>query len=682
MPDRIAIEVDGSAIANVREESIVFVEMAQGGEIGQGGFDLVDHAAAMIPALKDVTAEDSRATHVRLFTGMTGARGLGRGEGERQELQRTWDVTLWDLNSLLDGVLLTGSTWNRPAETDYARITALLAELAAVGISAGVVPNTNTVNMGAEDYRGQEVRRVLSDCGESSQKLYFVYRYLTTGDALLYYDRATGTSLTSGLTLSSDPADVDYVTCWPLVFTAEPVLKLDPRDVYSKARMRYQGGTVTLEDSDIGLTTSTDYRPRTIALDDSTVKSSAKATAKLTQYLTAASQERRKIESAEVDLPAELVNEIRGGQRIHVRIPHLAVDGLDLDAGAYLRIITRETRLQPAEHGVVRDWYRLRLEFADDYKVTSFHDSRPPDSGADDANVEDDAAVALTRYQLTEELGGGPFGPAAGLWYTISPAFTIGTISAAVDGKVSRTPAHNVPWPYTDCGVGTGAVAGLASEAVAHRFTIDLSAGDIVGVRFTVAAFLASGSGYTASPGGFLVGDETVACGIHTGASSSGADFAELEDYTEVGRVGDGGGDVFVPASLLVDVTAGYNWFILAPGWRISSGLLICNSAGNKPWGYGNTGHDSNASSIVSGLAVIASGTGLSPWLPAFGDIDGTNRTFSLPLWNGDGTPELRLGGTMLGAGEYTVDATLLEAELVQAPAVGSGPVGYRARTG
>lgn len=674
---RIDFEIDGDDwSARVRDESIILVEVANGGEIGMGGFDLEDRVLATVPALKDTTVEDARATTPRLFTGMTGPRGVSRGH-ERQATRRSFDVNLWDSNALLDGIILTGSDCNRPAETDYARVTWLITKLAAHGIAAGVVPNTNTVNMDAVDYREDPLpRRVLSDCGEAAQKNYFLYD--EGAGPLVYYDKHTGTSLTSSLTLSSVAADVDYETCWPVDF--EPTLDLDPSDIYSEGRFKYEGGHVDLEDSDIGLTTSTDFRPRAVFIQDSTVKSATKATNKLTKYLTAASTEKREFHCS-VTLPAELVNEIRGWSRIHIKVPHLKTTALDTSGFVWFRATRREVVETETEQGTSREWYTLRLDFADDVKLTSFHDARPP--GDTDTGALDDTAVTLVRYQLQDEVGSGYFGPFAGGWDSVSPSFTFGTISAAVDGIVDGTPEGNIAWPYTDCGVGTGGVAGLSTREVWHRFTIDLSGGDVVGVRVTVAPFLTTGTGYTASPGGFLVGDETVVVGIHTGASSGGSEVTDKGQYTEVGRVGDGGGEVFIPASLLIDVTDGYCWIVLAPGWVISSDLFFCNSAAYHPWGYGKTGHDSNGSSIVSANAVTYSGTGWSPWLPAVGDVDGVNDTFDLPLWNGKGVPEVRVGSAVLAAGEYSFDASALQVTLYSPPPADmAGQVFARFKTG
>jgi hypothetical protein len=646
MPSRLEIVVDGDELLGVRDETISLEQVADGGEIGSGGFDREDDSLSDVPAWKDVTVEDARADTPRLF------------------------------NALLESVVLESSDAKRPAETDYARVSWLLStsDFAAIGVAAGVVPNTNTVNLDASDYRREAggARRVLSDCAEAAQKNYFIYDY--GAGAKLYYDKHTGTSLSSTLKLSTVRADVDEAEVFWILDGAER--KQDPSEIWSKVVYNYDGGHVTRTDTDAGVTTSSDFRRRETVVDDSTVKSSAKATAKADKYLVAASNETVRF-TCSTELPAQFAGEIQAGMRIQIKVPHLGYS-----AFTWFRITRCVLQLAETTQGVSREAYRLNLEFAADVKITSFNDSRPGDD-VDTATTTDGSAITLSRYQMSQETGSGQFGPAAGLWENIAPDFDLNSLAGANDGVVSRAPEGNISHSYTDCGVGTGAVAGLESRAVWHRFTIDLSDGDVMGVRVTVAPFLTSGSGYTESPGGFLDGADTVIVGIHTGADSSGSEVTDQNQYTPVGTVGASGGEVVIPSSLLIDVADGYNWIVLAPNWNISSGLLICNDAGNKPWGYGNTGHDTNASSIVSAVPITFSGSGLSPWLPAIGAVDGTNDTFSLPLWNGNGLPELRVGNAILTMGEYTVDSGALEATLTQPPPADmAGQVFYRAETG
>jgi len=666
---RLELTIDGSDFSGANDASVLLEECADGGEIGMGGFDLDDGVLLEVPALKDATVEDSRTTEPRLWTGMTGPRGLARGT-ERRAAARKWDVHLWDVNALLEGVILTGSGANRPSESDYARVTWLLTQLAGLGITAGVVPNTNTVTMDAVDYRGEGPRRLLSDCGEMAQKNYFLYLYDPDDGVLLYYDKATGTSLSSSVKLSSVLSDVDGTTV--LALQQGAAVELDPSDIYSGVRFKYQGGVIYLEDSDVGLTTSSDYRERWAAVEDSTVKSSARATAKATKYLTAASTERKRF-TCSVEVSAEQANDIRGGQRIQIKAPHLATDALDTSGYLWFRITRRQLKLAETQFGNSRERYLLTLEFADDVKLTSFHDSRPPDSGADDTATTDGSAVSLDPWLGTEEIGSPYYGPFAGLWYRIDPvAFAMGHVSFPSTISVHKQPEDNIPWPYTDCGLGTGGVAGLFYREAWFRSQIDLSDESIVGVRFHVDPFT--------SPVRAAVGDGTFNVGVHTGSSSSAAEVTAHGTYTVVGQVGDGGGDVFVPRSLLIDDGTGYCWFVVAAAWDLSNGFLVC-PGGTLPGGSAELG--TGGSPDVSATLVTLTGSGLSPWVSGEGDVDGSNTDFVLPLWNGTGTPQVRVGGAELAAGEFSADASTLTVTLVvPPPADMAGQVAFRFRTG
>jgi hypothetical protein len=658
----------------VRLESMSLVEAAYGCDVGQGGFNRDDAALFLVPAMKPVQVLETDASPTRMFTGYVGTRDLDRGPLPKVQLQRQFDVSVYDINTLWDDPVLEGADSKRPEETDYERMTWLIGtdEFAALGIAAGVVPNTNTVTLDARDYRGEHPRLVAEECMETSSKNCFLYDF--GAGPLVYYDLATGTSLSSSAKISSVLADVDEAGG---VFAAAiPKVTINPDRVYSKVRFEYSGGHVSVTNA----TTETNFRARAVTIRDDTVKSATKATSKANKYLARSSTELNRFTVA-VSVPAANVNDIRAGQRIPVKVPHLEVPNLDFSDYVWMRISRRTVLAQHGTGGVVWDRYTLVLEFADNLQPAGFG-GRTGDGT--EPTVTDGAAATLTRYQLGYETGGGPFGPYAGLYEVFgSDLNEWGGIAGINNGKVSRTPERNVAWEFTDCGIGTGAVAGLETREVWHRFTVDLSDASLVGVRFTILPFIATGSGYTLSPGGMLIGGASVRCGIHTGASSTGTEVVEAGQFTDVGRIGDQGGEVFVPRSLLIDVADGYNWFVLAPGWEVSADLLICNSASWKPWGYGETGNDSGGTSIVSAMTQVVTGSGLSPWLPATGDVDGSNKTFGLPLWNGSGVPEVRVGAVLLDAGEYTYDAGALTVTLAAAPSdYMDGQVEYRAEMG
>ena len=196
--------------------------------------------------MKTLTIDESAASPTRAFTGFVGERQLGRGVLGKVENRRQWDASILDLNTCLDDEVFTGSSADRPAETDYARMTWMLttAALAALGVTAGVLPNTNTVTMDAFDYRGYGPRRVSDDCAEAAAKNYFLYNF--GSGHKLYYDKQTGTSLSSSARLSSVLADVDNSVTWAI---EKPALRKEPTRIYSTVVLKYQGGTVTVTDA-------------------------------------------------------------------------------------------------------------------------------------------------------------------------------------------------------------------------------------------------------------------------------------------------------------------------------------------------------------------------------------------------------------------------------------------------
>lgn len=346
----MGLTIEVNAVDNtslIRRDSLVVVEAAFGGEVGIGGFARDDTALGDVPAMKLVTIDESAASPTRMFTGYTSVRGLTRGTLGKVSTVRQWDVTILDLNTILDDEVFQVSSANRPEETDYARVTWALstpALLNSLGVAAGVVPNTNTVTMEAKNYRGEGARSVFEDCAAASNKNYFIYDY--GSGHKLYYDLATGTSLTSSLTLSSVLADVDNSTCFAI---GDPKLDLDATGIYSAVDFYYEGGHVYVNDGGI----ESAYRKREVAIRDSTVKSSTVATARANAYLDATSVEKRTF-TCSVLLPKAQVNDIRAGQRIQVKVPHLGIS-----AFTYMRISRREVTFEGEN-------YRLKFEFAED----------------------------------------------------------------------------------------------------------------------------------------------------------------------------------------------------------------------------------------------------------------------------------------------------------------------------
>lgn len=199
----------------IQMDGFAFTECANRGEVGTGGFDVLDEASSLdIPALKAVVFDEPAAgpSNKRAFTGFTHERTAGALR-DQALAAREWAVEAVDLNVLAsDFVLTEAESADRGSETDYARVVWLLTTaLNTTGsVGSGVVPNSNTVTMEATDYRGRKPADVLAECSEAAGKLWFIYDY--GAGRKLYYDVATGTSLSSTALISDLPQDMQQAT--------------------------------------------------------------------------------------------------------------------------------------------------------------------------------------------------------------------------------------------------------------------------------------------------------------------------------------------------------------------------------------------------------------------------------------------------------------------------------------
>lgn len=363
--------------ALIRLDSMVFVESANRGEVGLGGYVMDDTAMSLdVPALKVITVLEDAASPTRLHTGHILDRAISRGD---LPLGRQWDVMVSDLNDLLDDNTIGGgvNAGNRPAESDYDRITWLLSTSAMTNnvgdgvvsqtITAGQVPNTNTVNLDAVDHTSSKPRDVLDECSTASGKNFFLYNW-GSGNKL-YYDRAKATAAgtTSALRISSVAADVDNTTTFAPI--GDPGLRKLPIDVYSNVRFVYSGGVQSVTSAG---TVVADFRRRVAVVTDTQVTSATKAAAKGAQYLSEAATETTQIDGLRILVGAQYVNDIRAGMRLEIKLPHLGYA-----AFTYARCTRREVR--PARGGVGFSdvMYEVTLNVADDVKPTKFSQNDP-----------------------------------------------------------------------------------------------------------------------------------------------------------------------------------------------------------------------------------------------------------------------------------------------------------------
>lgn len=358
-------------------------ECAMRGQVGAQTITMDDTAGTYTPpGQKAVTVVESTASPTRMFSGYVAERRAAKGTlapGQRQ-----WTVTLEDLNVLLDDRIITGSDGNREAETDAARILWLISDAAMTGVSTGHIPNTNTVQMDAIDYRGKRPRDVLEDCAQKSGKNFFVY-YHSSGP-LLFYDLDTGTNLSSSAKISDVASDVDGTTVFGAV---DPALVLDPSRVYSKVRLRYKGGSATVSNA----TTASTYRTREVYKRYKRIKTAARATEQAQKWLDQAANEKTSVECGFV-CGAAYVNDIRAGHRVQIKLTRLGISSY-----TYYRVTQRTVKpLSDVQ-------YRVDLVLADTVKPTNFGVDRDDAEEEMSNATEDDASVIIDSGGITVDNG-------------------------------------------------------------------------------------------------------------------------------------------------------------------------------------------------------------------------------------------------------------------------------------
>ncbi len=299
-----------------------------------------------------------------------------------------------------------------------------------------------------------------------------------------------------------------------------------------------------------------------------------------------------------------------------------AVDPHDEDGEAYLRCEVR-----------FRDRRRRRSSHRD---VTNRNTRKRKGASSDaEADVTDGTTLAVTARQschdsLVEDAWSGLFAagtPYVGSWISQNTAYT-----------VSGCPLGGGLW-------GPG---GVTWEA---WYTVGASGiGGSLGARVEIGAL---GSLLGVADGGtFLVGWANAAP-------------SHLRDFTVIGTIGDVGGTVYVPGSLIVD--GGTNFLVIAPAWHATLGWAVCADVLASPFGgpvIGGEGNSGRGTAPETGditiTTLVTSRAGRTSWIsPAgTGDADGSNDTWTLDGWNGQGIPEARWGAVILGLGmDYAVDA-------------------------
>lgn len=227
---------------------------------------------------------------------------------------------------------------------------------------------------------------------------------------------------------------------------------------------------------------------------------------------------------------------------------------------------------------------------------------------------------------------------------------------------------HNIPYTSTDCGIGGGGYSGRNVREAWYELTLGALSDDVVGVRFTIpiAAVPNNGGIYAVAPYEF---------------GWAWVEPTGLEQYAVLQALD------WIASGAVVDLPryacneAGITYVTIAPAWRSRDGFACGYETGDEY--HGPTGPTGNglgnsgmvvAPTITAKLLTAASGRGLMPWMSGIGAVDGSNRTFTLPGWDGSGVPQVKVNGLVLDSGDYTVDEDAGTITLRVAPEAGDVP--------
>ena len=351
----------GSAAVRLGEEQGL-VHCFELGTVGAGGIKIDDpdgtvgHTGDAILGLKQfyVTEDACPAGDQRIFTGYLGPRTYSRGPF-RTGAGRIIDAALLDENAMLmfrvfqPASLDATSSFDRPAETDTARIAALLAVdfLSTTLYDEGFVVGAG-VEMDANDYTGSRPGDVIEDCAQQSGCNFGVRYSEATGHLVLHYHANNADIDPAGASISNVLGDLS-ATCFAPNLDWE--LTRDPSRVPTGVLTPYKSGMVYEQ----RLETSYVYGYRDAYYPSSNIATAAKATARALRYLAEGSTEDDRL-SGTITIPAADVNLIKAGQYLTARFSHFP----GYEEARTCRVLRREI----AQIEQTDQRYTIRLELA------------------------------------------------------------------------------------------------------------------------------------------------------------------------------------------------------------------------------------------------------------------------------------------------------------------------------
>lgn len=641
--------------------------------LGPTGFSLTEAAEAGVLAMSRVRVDDplgnltitghhsfraieTACSWPSLFRGYFADRTVKRADSLLTGAARIWDATVYDLNAALQFEVIRGTSAQRPAETDTARLAWLLGSgfLGPISSDGSAVFGAGE-DLDKQDYRGMTAADVLSDCGQASGCNYFVAWDETIGAPVIHYYLPTRAFNSSALRISNVLGDVDMATVFAPDRDAE--LTRDPSLVYSGVLMQYgDRASAFVYETSPSVLAAIGHKRETTQSDPS-LSSAAKATRKANVWLSESATELDVINVTLHKVPPSAVNLIRAGQRIEVKFTHLP----GYSSFTWMRVQRRTVQ----QDGDTQEYYALTLQLSNPKQGGSRVRHKPgrhPDAGP--LAVGD--ALSLTQREMKNQFDGFDADPIAVIAY-----------GNPVTKRIGSYVFHNLPYTTVGCPIGNGGWSGLSTYEGWWEYSTGSLDPEVVGIRFTISA---------ADPA-FVWGN----------AGSRGYEYGWLDhEPTDVGQYVPVGGVDWVAGGAVVDLPrsaineGGTSYFCLAPGWAAAADAFFCAqdlaTPANGPAGAIGSGGEGNSGqvrqpTVTATYLVLASTSGLTPWTAADGAIDGSNQTFTLYGWDGTGAPQVKINGLILDSVDFEYSSTALTVTLREAPQEGDN-VTFRYQVG
>ncbi len=482
--------VDGvDRIGLTQRGSIRLASTARNGEVGMGGWNTDDDAAALaFPGLKVARLiEDASGADKHIWRGRIWIKNLARGDWFMGNARR-FAVNVVDSNWDFSKLRVHASP--RPAESDVARVLWLVGYILNGGASTATnararastvfgtstyVPNTNLVTLPARSFDNSDPFGVLDDAIRSSGKTFFPVLN-DDGTLDLFYDLPTSTAYASTLSITDD-GTADGITSYAPAPDG-PSGTQDPSELLSGVGLVTSTGAVT-----------TAYNPTIEAAYD---------VAEVTTFDQGASAPTAAARAAQI-LVQRGVEEDRYRCFIDVAPAraHLLKAGMTLSfrsaaAGVTAPITVRVVRCEPEL--TMQNLYRLHLELAFPEKVTPRLQSSGyvPILGQGLPVVGSGGAIYALQLVLSVD------GPTVVVY--IAAGFAGGGATQFLIDNAAFAPTDRLHWYLRD-DLGGNHLGGEFAAGVDHTV--------VIGINATQGYASVDGSAYATAPIGAWAGART-----------------------------------------------------------------------------------------------------------------------------------------------------------------------------